>query len=1302
MAKFSIYSKNGQSIRHTGEPHFSGSYMGVDYIEFRTVSSPVPVTWEIGDYVDYYRTGLRYKLYSLPMPNKVARRGEYGASFEYSNVQLHAATKELEIAPFRDIVTEDNLVHFSTKQDFSTYEDVYGIARRIQACMDDLYPGRWDIRIVDTKDESLLALLEEVKEFSVSGASCLDALSYIYDTWKNVGWTHTFDSANNKDIVIIGQANVRTESNTSQAFEYGIGKGLTSIRKASANPEEFATRLYVYGSERNIQTRYYNQFDIKDKDSVDIRNLMLPLERWGKTNGLPDARHAYVQASDEIIAKYGLIPRTVYFDGSENDEIYPSIKGLTCSEVRQAMIDAGQQNSIYLPPNTTERIDKVKSAYGWADGSKEDIESLSYFYMHINPVGFDIAEQGKLTSDGHATISMTSGACAGREFVVKKFYLDKNNRPVLQIEKAWDDSIGESFPNDRYPISEDDIFVLLDIPMPDYYIALAEDKLYDAGMKMLADYTRVSAFYEPNIDPIVIKDSTKILRAGMYMKVVDNDIIETDDKTDYVLIDTLSIDESSQLPIYKVTLREQKRSYRSYGVLEEMIEDARLESKKDVASARQYTERRFRSAQETLSMLQAAFKNFSEGINPVTVKTMAMLVGDESLQFKFIAAEGNDMTSVEPNLTYDAETRRMKSTVDVRLMHMTLGIDDVAPVSSRTLEDYKHWPMPAQETTVIEEADSSYYIYAKVPKDGTSGEFVPSVAPIDMEEVEDFYHLMVGVLNSESGGERSFVPLYGFTEVLPGQITTNVIRSADGSCYFDLENNEIGGVIKFKEGSEGFENALGNMAIGGQNMLRNSGFTGDYLSERLADDIVLDATSQMYNNPLAYWTGSMKVAVNEDEQSESGYSATISNGVLTQQLYYKTIQGEKYVLSFKAKGVGQLALSAGGSSHSLSIESNEYKKYVISIESVSNTNDFAIGTSDTIVLCEIQLERGTVATTWSNSFLDNSSDRAYYEALKYLSDALKGSTVINGGLVLSSLIRLGLWQNGALVEKAGVNGLYEDDDTPAFWSGGSLEQAEELVSAYLENPSKELTEEQVASLAKFVLTHGGRAILNEAVIRGAIYAKEGNFGEGCTIGKSVRVIDGGIELDTKVEDVEGKINISEQNGFSSISKKFRIGIGGSGCSNVGIEAGVAGIANYCPSEEIPILAWGDRDKEAIRCATGSFGGLRTTSEYIDNVGNRVEPYISNILFPNSGTYEINLDDLNNAVLGRPMKGQELWLETMGATVAVSSSIDIFSHALGASQKSHSFARGIVRLKYYAPFDKNSKGIWTMSFISFMS
>ena len=1176
MAKFNIISKDGASVRYTGCPRYSGSYMGVGVLEFSEISSPSPINWEIGDFVDY-RNG-RYRLYSLPEPRKQARRNEYGAAFVYAGVQFHSPVKQLEIALFRDIVTEDNEVHFSTLPDVSTYENVHGIARRIQACMDDLYPGKWRIQVYQSEDEELNELLSETREFSLSEGTCLDALSLIYDTWKNVGWVHTTEG--NVEVITIARANVRDTSNTTDSFGYGKGNGLTAIRRASANKEEFATRLYVYGSERNLPPRYYNSKDIKDAESVRIPNLMLPIERWGKTNGIPDARLAFLEADESIMRKYGLIPRVIRFDGNEREDIYPTIEGLTKAKVREAMLALGQEGP-YLPGDDDTRIDEVFYAttpddYGNianADGTTRTDTLDTTFVLEANNFGFDLSAQASLAGESFARVSMKSGKCAGREFAVKAVKWDGGTW-LLTLERQADDSLNMLFPNNDYPVSEGDRFVLLDIAMPEYYVTLAQERLYEEGMKVLADYTRTSAFYEPQIDAKVMHENAVAIREGMYMKVVDEDIIETDDKADYVIIDTLTIDEKTEIPTYNVTLREQKRAARGMAALEVMIEDAKQTSGKVLEEAKQFSKRSFSSALQTIEMLKDAFKDFSEGIDPVTVQTMALLVGDESLQFKFIGS-GTSGASVNPGFGFDASTKQFKVNRSTRLMHMTLGINEVTSKDGRSMDDYLKWSMPSWTSEVLDEPTASYYLYARVPKDGTSGEYLLSESSIGMNAEEGYYHLLVGILNSEFNGEREFITLYGFTEVLPGRITTDVIRSTDGSCYFDLENNEIGGVIKFKEGSEGVEHLMADVTVGGDNMLRNSGFTGDYLSERLADEIVLEATSQMYNNPLAYWTGSVNVKVNEDEQSESGRSVTIFNGVLTQQLYYRTIAGEKYFLSFKAKGTGSLSVSMGGATYILAIDSEEYERYTYPFEAELNSNGFAMVTSDTITLCEIQLERGTVPTAWSNSLLDNSSDRAYYQALKYLSDAIKGTTIIDGGLILTNHLKLGEYSEDQFVERAGVNGLYADDDSPAFWAGGTVAQAEELLKRIAEGST------DLDGLADFVVTHGGMAVLRNIVL----FANNGSLG-------GLRVTANGLEVDTYSE---GEIVFTKQ-GLRARQKDgsfTEIGTCGSQALLV-MGKDAAGGQCYVDENKYKIAAQinAAEDGHAIHCLSGLYAGLR--------------------------------------------------------------------------------------------------------------
>ena len=366
MARFSIISKDGTEIRYEGKPRYIGTYLRPSYLEFSEISSPTPIDWEVGDFVDYPRTGMRYRLYSVPQASKNAKRGSRGNSFTYSNVQLHSATKELEIALFRDWVDSDNSIHFSTSPDVVTFENVEGIIRRIQACMDDLYPGKWEIRLASfdaEADAEVIAKISEAKDFALSNGTCLDALSKIYDLWDGIGWFHSYE--NGKEVITIGYANTRNVGNTTESYLYGKGNGLTAIKKSQTNKDEFATRLYVYGSERNLPVRYYNGLDILNSESVDIRNLMLPLDSWGKTDGKPDAHKAYLE-NVEAVAKYGVIPKVHYFDSVDaGADIYPSIENVTVGEIRNALANIGKteyspSTSVY--PNDKEAIDEIRTA----------------------------------------------------------------------------------------------------------------------------------------------------------------------------------------------------------------------------------------------------------------------------------------------------------------------------------------------------------------------------------------------------------------------------------------------------------------------------------------------------------------------------------------------------------------------------------------------------------------------------------------------------------------------------------------------------------------------------------------------------------------------------------------------------------------------------------------------------------------------------------------------------------------------------------------------------------------------------
>ena len=374
MSKFSIIPKGGGAARYSGTPTYTGTYMKTGVLEFREIASPTPIPFSVGDYVVYSRTGRTYRLYELPQVKKQAANSKYGGGYLYQNVQFKDDSYQLEICPFRDLVVGDNRVHFSTQPAISVWDDVAGIAERIQACLDDMYgSGAWVIRLATTSeglDPDLATLMTDERDFSVSGVSCLGVLAKIYEVWPNIGWVYKVESGVN--TIVIGGAGL----NVAQSSSYGKGNGLLSITRNVANADQLANRLYVYGSSRNMLSKWYSQFAIKDAQSVDIQNLMLPIERpsdvpaaqyggWGESDDggvmKPDPAKAFVE--DATLAAANLRPKTVYFDGSEDlKEIYPTISGMTIADVIQAKSDYGDTDyvpdtSIYT--DTSVRVDRV-------------------------------------------------------------------------------------------------------------------------------------------------------------------------------------------------------------------------------------------------------------------------------------------------------------------------------------------------------------------------------------------------------------------------------------------------------------------------------------------------------------------------------------------------------------------------------------------------------------------------------------------------------------------------------------------------------------------------------------------------------------------------------------------------------------------------------------------------------------------------------------------------------------------------------------------------------------------------------
>ena len=793
--------------------------------------------------------------------------------------------------------------------------------------------------------------------------------------------------------------------------------------------------------------------------------------------------------------------RTIGFDGEHFDDE----TGFDHSKARGYKTD---ENGFYVV-----RVDKRIANHSEDSLDCSDIQPTKKETVHsVIPVDrekhfYDIlfksdVDYSKYVIGGeNAYVVFQSGMLAGKEFDLATNedgeLICKKEGDYWRVEIVPQDIDGITMPDEDtgyMPVNGNE-FKVFGVQLPDEYVADAELEMLKYAVKHFYANEDVQYTIAGELDEIFAKRNwgaiSDRLSLGNYVSFSDKSFQE-----EPLLIRIIGIKEYVNKPYSPILEISNAAIAGTLAGTLNRIENDEVKVEDKFNEAKRYTKRSFAKMKETMSMIEAAVDGFSPGIDPVILQTMAIGVGKESLQFAFVKSLLSD-EEITPNFVFDELTSVFSVPASV-LMHYTIDVNAIS--SSFDKGAYRRWSIDPYDSAPMYEGEKAYYLYAMVLKSGDTGEYVLTQDPMPFDDGE-YYNLLVGVLNTEFNGFRTFVPLYGFTEILPGQITTDIIRSADGSCVFDLRGNTITGAVKFLPGTSGLENveglseavqgAVGGLEFGKYNLLRNSGFTGDFVTESLGGNTVLDENQQLFSDPFRHWRH-INASVTDSDVSESGKMCTlIDNGVLTQELETKIIKGESYVVSFRARGMN-LTFAIGGVTKTIELN-EEWGRYVEKFTALSDSSVFAISNAKCDI-CEIQLERGNVVSAWGYSMWDNESSIAKYQSMQYLEAALaKGGTDVLGGLIFSNLLLLG--NPSKSDNTAGVSGIYEDDTDVSFWAGGSYEQAIATVAKYVEDPTYQPTDEDVALMAKAVITHGGRAILNDVILRGTIYAKSGSFGD---------------------------------------------------------------------------------------------------------------------------------------------------------------------------------------------------------------
>lgn len=567
----------------------------------------------------------------------------------------------------------------------------------------------------------------EEKTINYNHIFCSEALPTIADTFKT---EYEIDPA----IKTIHLRKVEYNKGEPLPLEYGKDKGFVpGLGRSNKDGNRPVTILYVQGGEQNIDFSKYGS-----------KELLLPknqrLEYEGRAY-VSDAEGLYIKRAD-----------TTLTDVQEDS--------LDCSHISPKRV--GSVSNVVVS-------DKEKNFYDFIDSSIPD----------------DLNFEDYVIEGNNMTVIFQSGMLAGsnKEFEVK--YVHKERKFLITPQEID----GQIMPNDIYKPNLGDKYAVFGIQLPDAYICNNSTKegaswdMFREAAKYLYENEDPKFTFKGELDSIYSKKRWLSIggkiKLGGYILFKDPQFIP-----EGIKIRITSIKEYIHRPYSPIIELSNTTTGATVSSELNKIESNEVKTDNQYKNSIQFTKRRFMDAKETISMLNDALLHFSGSISPISVQTMSLLVGDESLQFRFVNNKTNP-TQVEYLVTYDSKKKVLSAPGGI-LQHMTIGIDTLS--SGHKASEYKFWDIEKYTSPTLTET-VGYYLYVKANKNGTTGSYVLSKNAIKLEGVEGYYHFLVGILNSEFEEDRSFVELFGFTEILPGRITTDRIVSSDGLNFMDFVNN---------------------------------------------------------------------------------------------------------------------------------------------------------------------------------------------------------------------------------------------------------------------------------------------------------------------------------------------------------------------------------------------------------------------------------------------------------------------------------------------------------------------------------
>jgi len=346
-----------------------------------TVTSAVPLSFELGDIINVYGKG--YRLNQLPQVTKTGnRRYSYELQLEGAQYDLLDVSFQLPEGSYGD----------------NLYGDLSGLITALNWNVRRVFGTKWNITtaLTDTPHKNL----------TVTGKNCLQVAQELCSEF-GVEFKVTI-SGSTRTMTFVEKVG----SSLALTLKYGQGNGLYQLSRQNVNNAGVTTRLFCYGSGDNLGSGYRHT------------KLCLP-DKTRLTSYIEDA---------DAVAAYGVREGEKVFSDIRPERI-GTIDGLVSGDVL-SFIDSemdfdlnekdGEGNTKYLIPDTTAQIKFISGNLG---GYTFDLHS----YDH----GTKTFKINQFTDENGTKFPDT--ATAARQFNTgDRYIITEINLPSSYIEAAED------------------------------------------------------------------------------------------------------------------------------------------------------------------------------------------------------------------------------------------------------------------------------------------------------------------------------------------------------------------------------------------------------------------------------------------------------------------------------------------------------------------------------------------------------------------------------------------------------------------------------------------------------------------------------------------------------------------------------------------------------------------------------------------------------------------------------------------------------------------------------------------------